>query len=48
MWEIPLPEATTAQQDTSNDDEPMVKRKKRALKSGRDRMGTLSVKKKIT
>ena len=47
LWQIPLLEATTLQEDTSSDDEPMLKRKKRALKSGRDCMGAMSGMKKI-
>ena len=36
LWQFPLLEAFALQQDSSNDDDPIVKRTKGHLKSGRD------------
>ena len=48
LQQIPLLEVTTSQENTSSNNEPMLKRKKRDLKSGKDHTGATSVKKRIT
>ena len=48
LQQIPLLQSTTYQEDSSSDNEPVVKREKRALKSGRDCTGVTFIKKIIT
>ena len=48
LQQITFLEATTSQEDTCSDDELVVKRKKRALKSGSDHIVATSLKKMIT
>ena len=48
LWQIPLLGATISQENSPSDDEPVVKRKRRNLKSGRGCMGAMSVKNWIT
>ena len=48
LHQIPLLEAAFSQEESSSEDEHMAKKRKRALRSGRDHAGATSIRKRIT